>query len=380
MPPRAPVRMSAPHGGHKLRENIRVALRSAKKAYGRLREGRQRRRSSTTRSCRRMLRAAVSLRDAGEALHEFPMRRKHRGSCGKLLLLGIISAGMALTLSAGLRQRCSTPSSGPRSVRLLLDHVARPGRLLRLPGRGATTPRPDVPSKEKRSRGLSCCPSSDENNLTTRTGRGPVPPSRVPSSWRRRPQRSADRGREGEAHRRRHALERRAARRGGLDVRPRRARGRRLARAAALLLRHEGAAARRGRAARLRDPPGRLDAAAPARTADDFIDALVAALERTSRTTPTSSGPLRALHAVAAQRRDRRRARRAAAPHARARRRAAGRKQDEGVLHLPAEPEAVADVLFSLGDGLALRMLTEPHRDFAPTLDAGVLAIRALLD
>ena len=31
--------------------------------------------------------------------------------------------------------------------------------------------------------------------------------------------------------------------------------------------------------------------------------------------------------------------------------------QREGVLHLHAEPEAVAEILFSLGDGFALRML-----------------------
>jgi hypothetical protein len=40
----------------------------------------------------------------------------------------------------------------------------------------------------------------------------------------------------------------------------------------------------------------------------------------------------------------------------------------------------VADVLFSLADGLCLRMLTETDHDFWQTLDAGVLAVRALLD
>ena len=38
-------------------------------------------------------------------------------------------------------------------------------------------------------------------------------------------------------------------------------------------------------------------------------------------------------------------------------------KHDEGVLHLAAEPEAIADLLFSLADGLALRMVAEPDRD-----------------
>ncbi len=54
-------------------------------------------------------------------------------------------------------------------------------------------------------------------------------------------------------------------------------------------------------------------------------------------------------------------------------------KQGEGVLHLGAEPEAVAEVLFSLADGIALRILAEPERDMMPTIDAGVRAVRALL-
>ncbi len=53
--------------------------------------------------------------------------------------------------------------------------------------------------------------------------------------------------------------------------------------------------------------------------------------------------------------------------------------QHEGVLALHAEPEAVAEVLFSLGDGLALRMLSEPERDFTATMHAAVDAARALL-
>ncbi len=51
----------------------------------------------------------------------------------------------------------------------------------------------------------------------------------------------------------------------------------------------------------------------------------------------------------------------------------------EGILRLHAEPEAVADVLFSLGDGLALRMLADPDRDFSATVQAGIVAVRALL-
>jgi AcrR family transcriptional regulator len=53
--------------------------------------------------------------------------------------------------------------------------------------------------------------------------------------------------------------------------------------------------------------------------------------------------------------------------------------QSEGILKLHAEPEAVAEVLFSLGDGFALRMLTEPDRDFTSTIEAGIACARALL-
>ncbi|HLH15346.1 MAG TPA: TetR/AcrR family transcriptional regulator [Solirubrobacteraceae bacterium] len=53
--------------------------------------------------------------------------------------------------------------------------------------------------------------------------------------------------------------------------------------------------------------------------------------------------------------------------------------QREGVLRLHAEPEAVAEVLFSLGDGFSLRLLTEPDRDFTQTIRAGIACARALL-
>ena len=56
-----------------------------------------------------------------------------------------------------------------------------------------------------------------------------------------------------------------------------------------------------------------------------------------------------------------------------------GVAQREGILHLHAEPEAVAEILFSLGDGFALRMLSEPERDFTKTVRAGITCVRALL-
>jgi AcrR family transcriptional regulator len=53
--------------------------------------------------------------------------------------------------------------------------------------------------------------------------------------------------------------------------------------------------------------------------------------------------------------------------------------QQEGIIQLHAEPDAVAEILFSLGDGFALRMLTEPDRDFSTTIRAGITCVRALL-
>ena len=49
------------------------------------------------------------------------------------------------------------------------------------------------------------------------------------------------------------------------------------------------------------------------------------------------------------------------------------------MLKLGAAPEAVADVLFALGDGLAFRFLCEPDRDKRPAVDAAIAAARALL-
>jgi AcrR family transcriptional regulator len=53
--------------------------------------------------------------------------------------------------------------------------------------------------------------------------------------------------------------------------------------------------------------------------------------------------------------------------------------QAEGVLQLHAEPEAVADILFSLGDGFALRMIAEPDRDYTETIRAGIECARSLV-
>jgi AcrR family transcriptional regulator len=52
---------------------------------------------------------------------------------------------------------------------------------------------------------------------------------------------------------------------------------------------------------------------------------------------------------------------------------------DAGVVELAATPEAVATVLFSLADGLAMRILAEPGHDHADALAAGATAVAALM-
>ncbi len=54
-------------------------------------------------------------------------------------------------------------------------------------------------------------------------------------------------------------------------------------------------------------------------------------------------------------------------------------KQREGVVKLADEPEAVAAVLLSLADGLALALLGEPEHEHGATLGAATAAARALI-
>src|SRR3954465_10673339 len=117
-----------------------------------------------------------------------------------------------------------------------------------------------------------------------------------------------------------------------------------------------------------------------AATADDFIDRLVSQLEHVVRHEPETWLVVFELLSLSRRHQDiaseltelLRRTREHVAALLAA-------KQEEGVLHLHAEPEAITEILFSLGDGIALRMLAEPGRDFAATVSAGVVAVRALL-
>jgi AcrR family transcriptional regulator len=53
--------------------------------------------------------------------------------------------------------------------------------------------------------------------------------------------------------------------------------------------------------------------------------------------------------------------------------------REQGAIRLDGEPEVIAEVLFSLADGLAMRMLADPGRDFGATVETAVRAARALV-
>jgi AcrR family transcriptional regulator len=119
---------------------------------------------------------------------------------------------------------------------------------------------------------------------------------------------------------------------------------------------------------------------AGAQTADDFIDLMAQNLQETVREDPDFVTLVFELFTLS------RRNGEIAAEYGglmrRTRDQVAGMlasAQREGVLRLHAEPGAVAEILFSLGDGFALRMLAEPERDFTATIQAGILCARALL-
>ena len=54
-------------------------------------------------------------------------------------------------------------------------------------------------------------------------------------------------------------------------------------------------------------------------------------------------------------------------------------KQREGVVALDADPEAVASMIFALGDGMGLQLISDPSWDSAAALELGVRTARRLL-
>ena len=86
-----------------LRDNLRTAFESARKAYGRINgKGPVKALTEDKKVQKELREAASSLRDAAETLRGSSKRKKHRG---RKLLLVLAGAGLALALSEGLRKK-----------------------------------------------------------------------------------------------------------------------------------------------------------------------------------------------------------------------------------------------------------------------------------
>jgi hypothetical protein len=85
-----------------LRENLRNAFTSAKKAYGRI-NGKGPAKALDDKKVQRELKdAAGSLKDAADSLRG---GKKKKSRFGRLLLVGVVGAGLALALSEDLRKK-----------------------------------------------------------------------------------------------------------------------------------------------------------------------------------------------------------------------------------------------------------------------------------
>ena len=114
--------------------------------------------------------------------------------------------------------------------------------------------------------------------------------------------------------------------------------------------------------------------------ADALLATLAQSLTETVEETPEFFVILLELHTLA--RRNEEIAAEVAELHRRVREHLAGlltAARDAGVIRLAGEPDAVSEVLFALADGLAMRMLAEPARDYSGALATAITAARALV-
>ena len=89
-----------------LRENLRTAYDSARNAYDRIANGKGPAKAilDDKKTQKELREAATSLRDAADSLRG-AKRKKRKKRRGRLLLLAIVGAGLALALSEGMRKK-----------------------------------------------------------------------------------------------------------------------------------------------------------------------------------------------------------------------------------------------------------------------------------
>ncbi len=89
-----------------LRENLRTAFESARKAYTRMANGKGPAKAlvEDKKVQRELKDAASSLRDAADSLRG-AKRRRRRGRRGRMLVIALVGAGLALALSEDLRKK-----------------------------------------------------------------------------------------------------------------------------------------------------------------------------------------------------------------------------------------------------------------------------------
>ena len=90
-----------------LRSDIVQAYESSRDAFGRLSNGKSPSKQlfDDKKLQKDLKQAAESFRDAAVALREAPKKQKSGGGFGKVLIVGIVGAGLALALSEGLRKK-----------------------------------------------------------------------------------------------------------------------------------------------------------------------------------------------------------------------------------------------------------------------------------
>ncbi len=89
-----------------LRDDLREAIDHSRTAYERLANGKRPTKAlmEDKKLQKELRQAATSLRDVGISLREGP-KRKRRRSLGRVIVIGLVGAGLALALSEGLRKK-----------------------------------------------------------------------------------------------------------------------------------------------------------------------------------------------------------------------------------------------------------------------------------